>query len=152
LRGCSITFSFSGDVPMMFKCGCGKSGKSSGKNSSLFPVIPAGELRDKITIEVSSVVSDSLGGGVREWSPVATVWGDVQTVSPQQAANIKHFEEQQLRYQQHYNVLLRYGPDIDTSMRLIYERKILWIYSVVNKDLLNWQINLWCKEGPNQLP
>lgn len=120
--------------------------------TDIFKPIQAGRMRQRVTIEVPGLSEDGIGGGVREWSQLATVWASIRSVSPMAFANIKQFEEEQLRYRQHFNVMLRYGPTITTDMRLIYKNRILWIWSIVNMDVLNWQVNLWCWEGPSIVP
>ncbi len=126
---------------------------------SVFKPIPAGFFRQRVEIQQPVLIKPDGQGGVNEqWGTLAVVWARIQTISDSAHGNIEKFEEMQLKYQQHYSVTLRYGRviPIDTSYRLLYTSatdptltRILQIVSVVNLDMVNWQVNLYCREGGN---
>lgn len=130
--------------------------KSCNKNTSVFKSLKAGEFRDRVQIQRPVLArGDGQGGYNEQWADLATVWACVHTISASAAGNIEKFEEMQLKYQQHYDITIRYGlPEpIDNSYRIIYRKngqvKVLAIISVVNLDMLNWEIDLRCREGGN---
>jgi head-tail adaptor len=126
---------------------------------SVFKPISAGFFRQRIVIQ-TPVLSrrDGQGGYNEQWADLATVWGRIETIKDSASGNIEKFEEMQIKYQQHYSVTIRWGQPkpILTSYRLLYtsihnnnETKVLAIVAVVNLDVVNWQVNLYCREGGN---
>lgn len=133
---------------------------------SVFKPIPSGFFRQRITIQQPVLIrQDGQGGNYEQWADLATVWARIQTVSDSVQGNIEKFEEMQIKYQQHYSVLIRWGlpTPILTSYRILYTSpnnnalstsitnqgvtRILAITSIVNLDVTNWQYNLYCREG-----
>lgn len=127
---------------------CGNNSPSS-KPSSIIPNVQAGIYRDKVDIQVPDLVPDNRGGGVYNWSTIATVWARVETVNRSSYigyVNKERFEEGQLMGRRHFMIRIRYGPPVSTVMRIIYKGMDLEIESVINVDELNWEVMLFCKE------
>jgi SPP1 family predicted phage head-tail adaptor len=128
---------------------CGGGNSASSKAASIIPVVAAGTFRDKVDIQVPNLVPDNRGGGVYNWSTIATVWARVETIDRSSYigyVNKERFEEGQLMGRRHFMITIRYGPPVTTVMRLIYRGKDLEIESVINKDELNWELMLFCRE------
>jgi SPP1 family predicted phage head-tail adaptor len=132
----------------------GACGKSSSKAAKIIPIVDAGMFRQRITIQTPALVRDNRGGGVYNWSPIATVWAHIKTITASGLGdrNRKQFEEAQFRAQNHYIITIRYGDTITTAMRVLYNGLDLEIFSVVNVDVLNWIVELHCKESGNGEP
>lgn len=124
---------------------------------SVFKPIAAGFFREKVTIQRPvNARPDGQGGVNQQWADLATVWARIQTINDSASGNIEKFEEMQIKYQQHFSVMIRYGGvvPIDTSYRLLYTgptniTQVLQIIAVVDLDVLRWQMNLYCREGGN---
>lgn len=135
---------------------------------SVFKPIKAGFFRQRITIQQPVLTLPDGQGGVNEqWADLATIWARIETIKDNAHGNIEKFEEMQIKYQQHYSILLRWGlptPILD-SYRILYTSpnnnalstnidfqgftRVFGIISVVNLDVVNWQYNLYCREGGN---
>lgn len=53
--------------------------------------IKAGQLRHRITLQVSTTTRDDYGGTIQTWADVATVWASVDPLSPTQMVGAKEF-------------------------------------------------------------
>lgn len=115
---------------------------------SVIPNIDAGSFRQKVKIQTPFLVEDNQGGGVYNWSDVATVWARIETVDVRSYSSLvrEDFEEGQFRSRNSFKVTLRYGPPITTAMRVIYQGRDLEILAVVNVDELNWMVTVLCQE------
>lgn len=134
-----------------FGAGCGK----GNYKPSVFPAIDAGSFRQKVEIQTPFLLEDNQGGGLYQWSTIATAWARIETIdsgSYGSLVNRENWEEGQLRARNSYRITLRYGPTITTDMRIIYNGRDLEIQSVVNVDELNWVITLFCQEMGNGEP
>lgn len=126
---------------------------------SVFKPIPAGFFRQRIVIQRPVQIRPDGQGGVNEkWADLATVWARIETMKDSAHSNIEKFEEMQVRYQQHYSITIRWGRvnPIDTSYRVLYTSgtdpaftRVFNIIAVVNLDVINWQVNLYVREGGN---
>lgn len=126
-----------------------------GQSPLFYPPLFAGTFRDKLTIQKQVLVpndSGGFGGGVwasdEGWEDVKTVWARIQSINPTAFVDEKQWRDKQFLYQQWFAITLRYGAPLDTNMRLLYKgtRKFI-IYSIVDRDLLRWETNLFCREG-----
>lgn len=127
---------------------CGKNSPSA-KPASIIPIVSAGTFRDKVDIQVPNLVPDNRGGGVYNWSTIASVWARVETVDRSSYigyVNKERFEEGQLLGRRHFMITIRYGPPVTTVMRVLYRGKDLEIESVINRDELNVEVMLFCRE------
>lgn len=53
--------------------------------------IKAGQLRHRITFQMSVTTRDDYGGSVQAWADVATVWASIEPLSPNAMAGAKEF-------------------------------------------------------------
>jgi SPP1 family predicted phage head-tail adaptor len=119
----------------------------SSKAATIIPNSPAGLLRQRITIQVPSLVSDNRGGGVYQWSDVATVWAQIKTYTASDYRNREQFQESQLRAKNEFLITMRYTPDtITTAMRVLWNGFSLEILAITNIDVLNWTMELYVRE------
>lgn len=131
---------------------CGGLRAGCGKPPSLIPIIDSGTFRERITIQVPSLSPDGRGGGVYGWSEVATVWARIQTRGAVIFGNREIFEEAQMRARTEYLITIRYGLTLTTAMRVIYKGLDLEIVSIENKDVVNWMVQLLCREEGTGAP
>lgn len=126
-----------------------------GQSPLFYPPLFAGTFRDKVTIQKQVLLPNDSGGfdgGVwasdEGWEDVKTVWARIQSIDPTTFLDQKQWRDKQFLYQQWFAITLRYGAELDTNMRLLYKgtRKFI-IYSIVNKDILNWEVSLFVREG-----
>lgn len=137
--------------------GCCPTSSPSGKPANIIPIIAAGTFRQRVTIQRPVLArGDGQGGFYEQWADLATVWARIETTSDSHGRNREKFQDKQLRYQEHFNVCLRYGNvvPIETSFRLLYTgpsaiTQILQIVSVENVSVVNWEVTLYCREGGN---
>lgn len=130
-------------------------GNSSSKPANIFPTINAGTFRQRIEIQTPTLVPDNRGGGVYNWSTIASVYARVETVDKASYVgyvNWERFEEGQLLGRKNYIITIRYGTPVTTDMRVIYNGKNLEIQSVINVDELNWMVMMYCKELGKGVP
>ena len=92
-------------------------------------MIDAGKLRERVTVEVASGTTNSLGETVLSWSTTSAVWASVEGVSAresltagQQDVSITH------------RVLLRYLPGLTQNMRLAWRNRTLEIVSLLEHN------------------
>lgn len=132
--------------------GCCANNSPSAKPANIFPNIPAGTFRHKVTIQTPSLVRDNRGGGIYEWSNVATVYASVDTYDAGDFRNRAFFENAQLQGRNAYLVTMRYGNTLTTAMRIVFNFQALQIDAIENVDSLNWIVKLYCREvDPGEL-
>ncbi len=84
----------------------------------------ASRLRDRIAIE-RPIADDSLNGaGSGTWSPVATVWAEVQDVLPSRAEQLAGGINIATRPAR---VRMRYRQDVSADMRFVMGQRIMQI-------------------------
>lgn len=127
---------------------------NSTKANFYAPSIPAGEFRQRITIQTPTLIQDDIGGGVYQWDDLKTVWARIQTASVGETnRNIlssrynERFQQAQTREIQFFNVTMRYDSDITTDMRFTYNNRVFQIEAIINQDEFNMVQTLSCREG-----
>lgn len=128
---------------------CGNS-----NSNSVIPILPAGHFRQRVVIQEPDLTPDPIGGysggqwmEAAGWDDVATVWAYIQTVNPKDFRDHKQFRDKQYLEQQWYLVTIRYRGGIGTNMRLSWNGLYFSIFDVVNTDVVNWEIQMFCREG-----
>lgn len=110
------------------------------------PVTPItnGDLKNKITIEQLTLVSDGQGGQVESWSAIATdYWAYVRETSASERLYAQKFQTQRS-----HEIWLRHDSVTSTiteKMRVIYDGKILQVKGVRNYDTRDSYIILDCE-------
>lgn len=132
---------------------CGSRNSGSSKAVNIIPIMPAGLFRQRVTIQVPNLTPDGRGGGVYNWSDVATVWAEIKTYSASDFRNREQFQESQLRAKNEFLITMRYTPDtITTAMRVLWNGMDLEILAITNVDVVNWVVELYCREEGNGEP
>lgn len=92
-------------------------------------MIRAGELRERVTVQVASGSTNTLGETVLAWSNSTSVWASVEGVSAreqlltgQNAVAISH------------RIRLRYLPGLTQNMRFSWRGRTLEIVSLLEHD------------------
>lgn len=92
-------------------------------------MIRAGELRERVTVQIASGSTNALGETVLAWSDSSAVWASVQGVSAseslaagQQAVSVTH------------RVRIRYLPGLTQNMRFAWRNRTLDIVSLLEQD------------------
>lgn len=88
---------------------------------------PVSRLRERITLERRVAVADSFGGQDVAWETLATVFADVQPLSQNMR---ERSAADQLRAIAGYRVTLRLREDVDASMRLQWQGRVLQIHAL----------------------
>jgi SPP1 family predicted phage head-tail adaptor len=91
--------------------------------------MPAGPLRERITIQQESNVSDGQGGSTLSWTEVDTVWG---CVSPLRGA--ERLQSMQVQDETIHKITIRFRDDITPKMRVVWRGRIMNIREVINPD------------------
>ena len=103
----------------------------------------AGKLRERVTIQQKTLVSDGMGGQSETWATLATVWAAVKP-------NIAGAREAmtgaagQVQARTVYEVRIRYRDDIDAKMRVLWRGNTLEIESVSDPDQRQSESVLLC--------
>lgn len=101
------------------------------------------QLRHKITIEENQgTINDGGGNKIPVWVPIASdVWANVRPIDGSEITTAERLEQQLT-----HMVTIRYRKDIEKKHRIVYRGRILKIENIINKDELNVQLILQCKE------
>lgn len=91
-------------------------------------MINPGELRERLTVQVASEVTNSLGETVLTWSDSTQCWASVQGVSSREAL-INGRQDTSATHR----VRLRYLPGLSSSMRFSWRSRTLEIISLVEQ-------------------
>ena len=105
------------------------------------PIIRAGYLRHRLTLQDKVVVQNDYGEETITWSTTATVWGTIEPLrgreymeARQEQANISH------------RVRMRHGPTVKPTMRILNDGRVFEIESVINPLERNRCLELRCRE------
>jgi SPP1 family predicted phage head-tail adaptor len=89
-------------------------------------VINIGKMRERVTVEIASAATNSLGEAVLTWNTTSSVWASVEGVAAQEAlasgkqeVNVTH------------KVRLRYLPGLTQQMRFSWRNRTLDIVSLL---------------------
>lgn len=89
-------------------------------------MIPAGSLRNRITLQRPETSVSGLGERTVTWVDVATVWANFVPLS------VREFiASQQTQSQLSARVVIRYRDDVDATMRVAYQGKTYNIAGVL---------------------
>ncbi|MFQ5535458.1 MAG: phage head closure protein [Sphingomonadales bacterium] len=111
-------------------------------------MVQIGELRERVTIEQQSRVSDGAGGATITWAAIASDFRPHARVQPVKGAEIT--EGGRVRRQQTYLVVIRHRADITVEHRLKWTERgverILNINSIEDRDMDRRFLWLECVE------
>ncbi|MDE1173861.1 MAG: phage head closure protein [Parvibaculaceae bacterium] len=100
-----------------------------------------GPLRERVTIEQASMVFDDAGGHTLSWTPIATVWAQVENRSGSEVVVGERIESRGTR-----RVRIRRRTNIGPGMRLVWGSKVLDIRAVTDSASGAGYIWLICDE------
>lgn len=89
-------------------------------------MIRAGDLRDRVTVQIASGTTNALGETVLAWSDSSSVWASVEGVSAREAL-IAGQQETSVTHK----VRLRYLPGLTQQMRFAWRSRTLEIVSLL---------------------
>ena len=103
--------------------------------------LPAGRLRNRVTIKSKTATQNSYGEEVIVWVTLATVWAAVEPMRGQE-----YLESRRLQAEVDYRVRLRYRSGLAPTMRVYYDNRTLEVVSVLNVNENHRETHLMCKE------
>ena len=89
-------------------------------------MIDAGKLRERVTVQIASGTTNTLGETVLAWSNSTAVWASVEGVS---AREVLSFGQQETSIT--HKVRLRYLPGLTQQMRFAWRSRTLDIVSLL---------------------
>jgi SPP1 family predicted phage head-tail adaptor len=89
-------------------------------------MIEAGKLRERVTVQIASGTTNTLGETVLAWSNSTAVWASVEGVS---AREVLSFGQQETSIT--HKVRLRYLPGLTQQMRFAWRSRTLDIVSLL---------------------
>ena len=89
-------------------------------------MIDAGKLRERITVQIASGTTNTLGETVLAWSNSTSVWASVEGVSAREALTAGQQEESVT-----HRLRLRYLPGLTQQMRFAWRGRTLEIVSLL---------------------
>lgn len=104
-------------------------------------MLPAGAMREQITLQAYTATRDAYGGEVITWADQATVWGAVDAITGRES-----YAAQQLDSVVTLRVRLRMRSDVTTKWRALWRSQVLSIMAVLPSPTRD-MITLLCAEG-----
>lgn len=92
-------------------------------------MIDAGKLRERVTVQIASGATNTLGETVMTWSDSTSVWASVQGVSASEALDAGKQDTTIT-----HRVRMRYLPGLTQQMRLAWRSRTLNIVSLLEYD------------------
>ena len=107
-------------------------------------MLPAGRLKDRVTIQSRSVTRDAYGAEVITWATLATVWASVESISGREYLATTGGADQLLATRT-TRVVIRYRDDVGPTMRVVHETRTLEIDAVLARGNDEW-LDLMCSD------
>ena len=101
----------------------------------------AGRYRHRVVIQEKVVERNDYGEEVITWSPVATVWADVQPIRGRE-----YLETRQEQADVTHRVFLRWRSGMTPTMRLVFKNRVMEIESVVDPGERRIGVEVVCRE------
>lgn len=92
-------------------------------------MIRPGELRERVTVQIASGATNTLGETVLTWSNSTSVWASVDGVSASEALTAGQQDVSVT-----HRVRLRYLPGLTQNMRFAWRNRTLDIVSLLEQD------------------
>lgn len=111
----------------------------------------AGHLRDRIVIEQLSTAKDAYGATSQSWSPFATCWAKMETLSGREL-----IAAQAAQSEVSYRVTLRYQKALGAlgaaaaKLRIRHDGKTFSVHAVRDVDGFKREMEIDCAQGLNQ--
>jgi len=104
--------------------------------------ITPGSLRNRITVQRQTFVSDGAGGGTNTWADYATIRSFIKPIS----GNEKLFS-MRLEAAVTHRIFIRYRADLTTKDRISYKGRLMQIRALINLEEANKFIEIYAEEG-----
>ena len=92
-------------------------------------MIDAGKLRERVTVQIASGTTNTLGETVMSWSNSTSVWASVEGVSAREALALGQQETVVT-----HRVRMRYLPGLTQNMRFSWRSRTLDIVSLLEQE------------------
>lgn len=89
-------------------------------------------MRDRITIQTMTAVSDGQGGQTETWAD-----GDTVSASVTPLKAYEKFQAMQMQTPITHKIVMRYRSDVSTASRFKYGTRIFWAKEVINQEERN---------------
>lgn len=106
-------------------------------------MIDAGKLRERVTVQVASGATNTLGETVLTWSNSTAVWASVEGVSARESLGLG---QQEIGVT--HRVRMRYLPGLTQSMRFSWRSRTLEIVSLLEHNNRS-EHEVVCQENRN---
>jgi len=111
-------------------------------------IINAGELRRRITIQYPAKTRGNDGSETVTWTDLATVWAKIGATSgPGQSSTNEYFKADQIIADAKTEIMIRYRPGINPTMRIKYGNRYFSILGMVNAEESNVALVFACREN-----
>jgi len=90
-------------------------------------LLPAGDLRHRITIQTHTETRDAIGGVVKTWISSSKRWGSIRPLSGQELVSAKQVDPKVS-----HKIVIRYQEGLTTDQRLLNNSRVFNISSILN--------------------
>ncbi len=104
----------------------------------------AGDLRRQVLLQRRSTIQDGFGQRSTSWVDVATTYAEITPLSGRELELA-----QAIKAEVNHQITIRYRPNIDSSMRAVYQGKYYNIHAVIDVEMRHKTLELSCSEGLN---
>ena len=101
----------------------------------------AGSLRHRIIIQSKQKTPDGEGGWTYTWEDMAEDWANVMPLRAEEK-----LQYQQVNVQASHEITMRYRPDINNELRVVYNGRYFDIVELINVGERNRELKLICVE------
>lgn len=102
----------------------------------------ASMLRDRITFQQETLTADGLGGGVRSYEDIVTVWAEVTPLTTSENTGGNGIESSTT-----YRIRTRWREGITPALRILYDTRILAITGVHDDASHHQYLLITAREG-----
>lgn len=111
--------------------------------------IRAGILRQRITLQAPVITTGEIGGPLKTWASVATVWADINPLTGRE-----RLQAAALKSEVSHEITIRWqaalaDPQAVAAMRIVFGTRIFNIHASMNQDERNRVLVLLASEGMN---
>ncbi|MFV9511809.1 phage head closure protein [Tepidibacillus sp. LV47] len=86
-----------------------------------------GDLRHRITLQKQATITDADGFTTQQWQDVATVWAAVENLYGRE-----YWEAAAIQAEKTVKFTIRYRPDVDQTMRIVFRGQVYEITAIDN--------------------
>lgn len=100
-----------------------------------------GDMRHRITLQKKVDVTDADGFTTQQWQDVATVWAAVENLHGRE-----YWEAASVQAENTVKFTIRFRPDVEQTMRILFKGKVYNILSIDNIKYRNEFIEIKARE------